>query len=564
MGGVGKDEGVKKCNVAAKGSEDTDIEVGADVGGSAEAEAEAVTVAVASLAVDEESGIKTDVKHKSDHSLVNPIASVSNKVAPLVCSKSADREKVSCSSANSDQFLERPSSPHAFSCESTSVESSSYTENEVNSEEGSSTKEVFEGSTHNNGSEDKVKTRKRNAEVSPSMKDLSSTDQCSLVGDKESDNSHCATKHTSIAKAASLQAHTKKRKEDDSTCSQNNLHPAPISNNKSSSTEVPLEVQNKAKVLRHSHLRRKSSIRKKQLEYYYFEDHRRSLKEEKQIMKTLKTLPALQFSSLSQRGSAFGGSKNRRSKQQGKLLLHKLSACCVVHEFAHIHVPFNTSLRSSVTEGVNLDSSSCNSQITSLENSSGVNKNKSSSAQGMSQLTKCKSRTKGSAELSDLVVPAYMQPKITDMVDKEAKRLALTELISYVNTPGALEQFSRSGDGSNKSSVTIEVIVRESLRMVCCNIIRETGSLQWQQQNKAAAAKLGGQGIGISASEEDADVLEDSECNNDDCEDNDDDVFLDPAWPHLQLVYEYLLSLASCPDVKPKVIKKYFIKVRDD
>jgi serine/threonine-protein phosphatase 2A regulatory subunit B' len=39
-----------------------------------------------------------------------------------------------------------------------------------------------------------------------------------------------------------------------------------------------------------------------------------------------------------------------------------------------------------------------------------------------------------------------------------------------------------------------------------------------------------------------------------------DEPFLEPAWPHLQLVYEFFLRFIVSSDVDPKVAKRYIDK----
>ena len=41
---------------------------------------------------------------------------------------------------------------------------------------------------------------------------------------------------------------------------------------------------------------------------------------------------------------------------------------------------------------------------------------------------------------------------------------------------------------------------------------------------------------------------------------DEDEPFLEPAWPHLQLVYEFFLRFIVSSDVDPKVAKRYIDK----
>ncbi len=109
-----------------------------------------------------------------------------------------------------------------------------------------------------------------------------------------------------------------------------------------------------------------------------------------------------------------------------------------------------------------------------------------------------------------------------DKRPKELKRLALLELVDYINTPGGQKILS-------------EAVYQDVINMVAANIFRSLPS------------SAGGSGTTGSGEEVTGAGGEGGE---------DDDPFLEPSWPHLQLVYEFLLRFVVSQEVKVKSAKK--------
>ncbi|KAJ6801011.1 serine/threonine protein phosphatase 2A 57 kDa regulatory subunit B' alpha isoform-like [Iris pallida] len=97
--------------------------------------------------------------------------------------------------------------------------------------------------------------------------------------------------------------------------------------------------------------------------------------------------------------------------------------------------------------------------------------------------------------------------------EKEAKRQTLVELVDFVQS------------GSSRLS---EPAQEELLRMVSSNIFRPLPPRAHENADATVAAT-----------------------------DEDDEPYLDPSWPHLQLVYELLLRYVVSPDTDTKVAKRY-------
>lgn len=99
---------------------------------------------------------------------------------------------------------------------------------------------------------------------------------------------------------------------------------------------------------------------------------------------------------------------------------------------------------------------------------------------------------------------------VPDAKGIEQKRLTLVELIDYI---------------SNNNGVLFEQAYSDSIRMLQCNVVRcLPPSLEEPKED-------------FDADEEEPNY--------------------DPAWPHLQLVYEYYLRLLESPDFQPALCKKY-------
>lgn len=99
-----------------------------------------------------------------------------------------------------------------------------------------------------------------------------------------------------------------------------------------------------------------------------------------------------------------------------------------------------------------------------------------------------------------------------NLKEKDVKRQTLLELVDYVTTA---------------SGKFTETMIQESVRMVSANLFR---SLTPQpRENKVLEA--------FDLEEEEP--------------------FMDPAWPHLQIVYEFLLRFVASPETDAKVAKRY-------
>uniref|UniRef100_A0A3P8R023 Serine/threonine protein phosphatase 2A regulatory subunit n=1 Tax=Astatotilapia calliptera TaxID=8154 RepID=A0A3P8R023_ASTCA len=96
---------------------------------------------------------------------------------------------------------------------------------------------------------------------------------------------------------------------------------------------------------------------------------------------------------------------------------------------------------------------------------------------------------------------------VTDLKSKEIKRATLNELVDYVST---------------NRGVLVEPAYPEITNMICTNIFR---------------------------------VLPPSD--NPDFDPEEDEPTLEAAWPHIQLVYEFLLRFLENPDFQPSIAKRY-------
>jgi len=99
---------------------------------------------------------------------------------------------------------------------------------------------------------------------------------------------------------------------------------------------------------------------------------------------------------------------------------------------------------------------------------------------------------------------------MVDVKAKEIKRIQLLELVDYINST---------------KNVFNEQTFPEIIEMVKCNLFR-------------TLAPSGQGGSAVYDPEEDEPTLE-------------------PAWPHLQYVYEFLLRFIVCNETDPKVVKRY-------
>ncbi|XP_073148935.1 serine/threonine protein phosphatase 2A 59 kDa regulatory subunit B' eta isoform-like [Henckelia pumila] len=99
-----------------------------------------------------------------------------------------------------------------------------------------------------------------------------------------------------------------------------------------------------------------------------------------------------------------------------------------------------------------------------------------------------------------------------NLKEKDIKRQTLTELVDYVTSPNG--KFS-------------ETVMQEIMKMVSINLFR-TLSTQYRE-NK---------------------VLETFDVE-------DEEPLMDPAWPHLQLVYEFLLRFVASPETDAKLAKRF-------
>uniref|UniRef100_A0A8C8GMT8 Serine/threonine protein phosphatase 2A regulatory subunit n=1 Tax=Oncorhynchus tshawytscha TaxID=74940 RepID=A0A8C8GMT8_ONCTS len=96
---------------------------------------------------------------------------------------------------------------------------------------------------------------------------------------------------------------------------------------------------------------------------------------------------------------------------------------------------------------------------------------------------------------------------VTDLKSKEIKRATLNELVDYVST---------------NRGVLVEAAYPEISNMICTNIFR---------------------------------TLPPSE--NPDFDPEEDEPTLEASWPHIQLVYEFLLRFLENPDFQPSIAKRY-------
>lgn len=108
-----------------------------------------------------------------------------------------------------------------------------------------------------------------------------------------------------------------------------------------------------------------------------------------------------------------------------------------------------------------------------------------------------------------------------DKRNKELKRSTLIELLDYINSPGGQKIFTEAVQG-------------DVVTMVAENIFRAL------PPPSEGSAPGGEEVTGISGGEED-----------------EEQQFLDPAWAHLSLVYEFLLRFIVSSEVKAKSAKKY-------
>lgn len=103
---------------------------------------------------------------------------------------------------------------------------------------------------------------------------------------------------------------------------------------------------------------------------------------------------------------------------------------------------------------------------------------------------------------------------------KEIKRLTLLELVDYINTPSG-------------QKILTEALYTDVVNMVGANIFR---SLPPSLTGSGSGEEVTGAGGGEGG--------------------EDDEPFLEPAWPHLQLVYEFALRFVISNEVKVKAAKK--------
>ncbi|KAK3149718.1 hypothetical protein QOZ80_3AG0221520 [Eleusine coracana subsp. coracana] len=107
--------------------------------------------------------------------------------------------------------------------------------------------------------------------------------------------------------------------------------------------------------------------------------------------------------------------------------------------------------------------------------------------------------------------------------EKEAKRQALLELVDYVQAPA-------QGAGANGPARLPDHVQEALVAAISANIFRP---LPPAMHETAAAIDPGA------------------------APDEEEEPFLEPAWPHLQLVYELLLRYVVSPDTDTKVAKRY-------
>ena len=98
-----------------------------------------------------------------------------------------------------------------------------------------------------------------------------------------------------------------------------------------------------------------------------------------------------------------------------------------------------------------------------------------------------------------------------DLKEKEAKRLVLREIIDFIPSPQC--KFS-------------EIVIKEILKMVSCNLFRP------------------------AVSPREVKITESFDLE-------DDEPIMDPAWPHLQLVYDFFLHFITSPESDPKLVKQF-------
>jgi serine/threonine-protein phosphatase 2A regulatory subunit B' len=101
----------------------------------------------------------------------------------------------------------------------------------------------------------------------------------------------------------------------------------------------------------------------------------------------------------------------------------------------------------------------------------------------------------------------------TNAREKEVKRQTLLELVEHVNTP-------------KNCFINNDSLMREAVCMVSANVFR---ALEFREKSPL-------------------DMLADMD---------DEDPFMDQAWPHLQLVYEFLMRFVGCKDLDTKVAAKF-------
>ncbi|KAM0875938.1 hypothetical protein ACQ4PT_036490 [Festuca glaucescens] len=107
--------------------------------------------------------------------------------------------------------------------------------------------------------------------------------------------------------------------------------------------------------------------------------------------------------------------------------------------------------------------------------------------------------------------------------EKEAKRQALLELVDYVQAPAAAAN-------ANAPARLPDTVQEALVAAISANIFRPLPPAQHE-----------------SAASIDPNATPDDE----------EEPYLDPAWPHLQLVYELLLRYVVSPDTDTKVAKRY-------
>ncbi|KAF8090652.1 hypothetical protein N665_0470s0017 [Sinapis alba] len=99
--------------------------------------------------------------------------------------------------------------------------------------------------------------------------------------------------------------------------------------------------------------------------------------------------------------------------------------------------------------------------------------------------------------------------------EKEIKRQTLLEVVDYVISSGNNGKFP-------------EQVIQEATKMVSTNLFCNNTHQQWKNKTP--------EGLDLEQEEE---------------------VSLNPSWPHLQIVYEFLLRLVASPNTDAKISKKY-------